>query len=63
MIGKTYSKKDIIEEGFNPDDKPAPRQYDEARKILLKEFPFFDDINKFPASLAFKMISVLKKYS
>lgn len=60
--GKTYSKKDIIEECFNPDENPSPRQYAEAKKILSSKFNYYSELNKFPPSIAFKLIDELKKY-
>ncbi|MCF2221049.1 hypothetical protein H9Q08_17320 [Chryseobacterium sp. PS-8] len=61
--GKTYTKQEIIEFGFSLDDEPSPRQYSEARKILLKKFPDYDTVNKYPVSIANIMISVLQENS
>ena len=63
LKGKTYTKKDIIEECFNPDENLSSRQYDEARNILISKFNFYEDLNKFPAAMAFKMIKVLRQYT
>ncbi|PTT68618.1 MULTISPECIES: hypothetical protein [unclassified Chryseobacterium] len=61
--GKTYTKQEMIELGFSLDDEPSPRQYSEARKILLKKFPGYDAVNKYPVSIAQMMINLLKEHS
>lgn len=62
LKGKTYSKNDIIEECFNPENHPSPRQYDEARKILLAKFSYYSDVDKFPTSIAFRLINHLRDF-
>ncbi|PWN58128.1 hypothetical protein [Chryseobacterium viscerum] len=61
LKGKTYSKKDIIEECFNPEEKLSTHQYEQARIALEKRFSFYSHVNKYPVSIAFQMISELKK--
>lgn len=60
--GKTYTKKDILEECFNPENELSPRDYEQAKIILGKKFPFYANLNKFPASLAFRLIAELKRH-
>jgi len=40
LKGKTYSKKDIIEECFNPDEKLSTHQYEQAESRLKRDSPF-----------------------
>ena len=59
--GKSYSKKDVIEFGFDLDKEPTSLDYSEAKNILLKDFPFYEKNEKFPYSIALKMINFLKQ--
>jgi hypothetical protein len=58
--GKTYSKKDVIEFGFELDKEPTSFDYSEAKNILLKDFPFYEKIDKYPYNIALKMINFLQ---
>lgn len=62
LKGKTYSKNDIIEECFNPENQLSPRQYEEARKILLAKFSYYSEVDKFPTSIAFRLINHLRNF-
>lgn len=59
--GKTYSKRDIIEECFDPAEQLSTHQYEQAKIVLEQKFPFYSHINKYPVSIAFRMINELKK--
>lgn len=61
LKGKTYSKKDIIEECFNPELEVSPRLYEQAKIILEKKFSYYSHLNKYPTSIAFQLIAELKK--
>lgn len=63
MKGKTYFKKDIIEEGFNLNENLQTRHYDEALRILSPKFSYYSTLNKFPTALAYDLIQELKKYA
>lgn len=63
MKGKTYLKKDIIEEGFNLNEDLQTRHYDEALRILSPKFSYYSTLNKFPTALAYDLIEELKKYA
>lgn len=63
MKGKTYLKRDIIEEGFNLTEDLQPRHYDEALKILSPKFSYYSSLNKFPTTMAFDLINELKKHT
>ncbi|MXS71570.1 hypothetical protein GSF70_10105 [Flavobacteriaceae bacterium W22] len=58
--GKTYTKSEVIELGFNLDDKPTTTHYTQAKKILSEKFPYYKRINKFPNSWALELIEQLK---
>lgn len=61
LKGKTYSKRDIIEECFNPDEEVSTHQYEQAKIALENRFSFYSHVNKYPVSIAFQLISELKK--
>lgn len=61
--GRTYSKREIIEMGFNLDELPAPRHYAQAKKILAGKYHYYSIVNKFPHSLAIELIEELKTRS
>ena len=58
--GKTYKKSEIIELGFDLDEKPTTKHYTQARKFLSEKFPYYTLIDKFPNSLALELIDELK---
>lgn len=61
--GKTYYKKDIIEEGFDLNDDIKPKHYEQAKYILSKKFDYYNSMNKFPFKLADELIFEFKKIS
>ena len=63
MKGKTYLKKDIIEEAFNINDDLQPRHYEQALFILSPKFSYYSTLNKFPNSLAHNLIEELRKHA
>ncbi|WP_146942184.1 hypothetical protein [Chryseobacterium hagamense] len=58
--GKTYKKSEIIELGFDLDEKATTKHYTQARKFLLEKFPYYTLIDKFPNSWALELINELK---
>jgi len=58
--GKTYTKKEVIELGFDLDNEPITSHYTQARKFLLEKYPYYKLVNKFPNSLALELIEALK---
>lgn len=60
MKGKTYTKSEVIELGFNLDNKPTTSHYTQARKFLSEKYPYYKFVNKFPNSLAIELIEALK---
>lgn len=60
--GNTFSKKDIIELGFDLEREPTTKDYNRAKLILSKEFEYYNQLNKFPNSLACQLIACLKEH-
>lgn len=58
--GKTYTKSEVIELGFDLDDVPTSTHYTQARKFLSDKYPYYTQLNKFPNSWAIEMINELK---
>lgn len=61
LIGKTYTKREIIDFGFELDEAPKNMHFLEASKILNKRFTFYDTYDKYPYSIAIQMINFLKE--
>lgn len=61
MIGKTYTKREIIDFGFELDEAPKSNHFQEASKLLNKKFAFYDMYDKYPYSIAIQMINYLKE--
>jgi len=62
---KTLSKKDIIRLGFQLIDTPKTIDYDRAKEIIQenKDFDFYPEIDKYPYTIAIKLINYLKSNS
>lgn len=60
LVGKTYTKKDIIDFGFELDEEPKNNHFLEASKILNEKFSFYDRYDKYPYSIAIQLINFLK---
>ena len=61
LIGKTYTKREIIDFGFELDEEPKNIHFLEASKILNKQFAFYEKYDKYPYSIAIQMINSLKE--
>lgn len=61
LIGKTYTKREIIDFGFELDEAPKNTHFVEASKLLNKRFTFYDTYDKYPYSIAIQMINFLKE--
>ncbi|WP_123912732.1 hypothetical protein [Chryseobacterium pennipullorum] len=58
--GKTYKKSEVIELGFDLDDRPSTTHYTQARKFLSGKYPYYTLLNKFPSAWALELIEELK---
>lgn len=58
--GKTYKKSEVIELGFDLDDRPSSTHYTQARKFLSGKYPYYTLLNKFPSAWALELIEELK---
>ncbi len=61
LIGKTFTKSEIIDFGFDLNEEPKNNHFLEASKILNKKFTFYDNYDKYPYSIAIQLINFLKE--
>ena len=61
LVGKTYTKREIIDFGFELEDEPKNIHFLEASMVLNKKYSFYDKYDKYPYRIAIQLINFLKE--